>query len=216
MSETGETISKIRVSIPVIVEGKYDKAHLSSIIDALIIPTNGFGVFKNEEKRALIRRLGQRGVIILCDSDGGGKVIRSHLKGTLGGITVYDLYTPQVEGKERRKEKSSKEGYLGVEGIDSDVLRGIFLRFAEAHPELCGGSGASVDSAVSGSSGGGEITKSLLYELGLSGGEGSSILRDRLCEKLGLPRGMNANALHSALCMISDAGELCELMREVH
>ena len=204
------TSDKIRISIPVIVEGKYDKAHLSSVIDARIIPTNGFGVFKHEEKRALIRRLGQNGVIVLCDSDGGGKVIRSHLKGVLGGITVYDLYTPQVEGKERRKEKSSKEGYLGVEGIDADVLRDIFLRFADLHPELCGiPDGGEL-------CGKGEISRSLLYELGLSGGDGSSSLRDRLCEKLGLPRGMNVNALHAALSMITDAEGLCELMREVH
>ena len=101
-------MGKIKLKLPVIVEGKYDKAHLSSVIDAVIIPTNGFGVFKNEEKRALIRTLGKNGIITLCDSDGGGKVIRSHLRGMLGGIRVYDLYTPQIAGKERRKSRKKR------------------------------------------------------------------------------------------------------------
>lgn len=194
---------KIVIKIPVIVEGKYDKARLSSVIDALIITTDGFGVFRNDEKRALIRRLGRDGVIILCDSDGGGKVIRSHLRGMLGGIRVYDLYTPQIEGKERRKKEASKEGYLGVEGIGSGVLREIFESFAAVHPEAVGGESGSV----------GGIRKSVMYELGYSGGERSQEKRDALCEAVGLPRGMNANAMHRAVEMIMGEEELISLSR---
>lgn len=199
MNENG----KISLKIPVIVEGKYDKARLSSVISAVIITTDGFGVFRSDEKRALIRRLGRNGVILLCDSDGGGKVIRSHLRGMLGGIRVYDLYTPQIQGKERRKSERSKEGYLGVEGIDSGVLREIFANFAKTHPEAVGGEAREFR----------KIRKSVMYELGYSGGADSQEKRDGLCERVGLPRGMNANAMHKALEMLMDEDELISLSR---
>lgn len=204
-------MGKIKLKLPVIVEGKYDKAHLSSVIDAVIITTSGFGVFKNEEKRSLIRTLGKNGIITLCDSDGGGKMIRSHLRGMLGGISVYDLYTPQIEGRERRKSARSAEGFLGVEGVPVDVLRGIFERFAVSHPEAvesCEDADESGDKTP--------VTPALLYELGLSGGVGSTARRDELCLRLGLPRGMNAKALCEALLMISSAEEVSEIMNEIN
>ena len=40
---------KIKLSQAVIVEGKYDKIKLSNILDAFIIETNGFGIFKDKE-----------------------------------------------------------------------------------------------------------------------------------------------------------------------
>lgn len=196
----------VKFKIPIIVEGRYDKAHLSSLVDAVIITTEGFGVFKNPEKRALIRRLGQNGLILLCDSDGGGKIIRSHLKGQLQGIKVYDLYIPQIEGKERRKAAPSKAGYLGVEGIPAEILRKVFEDFAAAHPEAAeDGNGISEEKTP--------VSRSLLFELGLSGGSGAQENRDRLCVKLGLPKGMNANALFTAVNMVSGEEEiraLCE------
>ena len=93
----------INLTIPILVEGKYDKIKIKSIVNATVIATDGFGVFNNAEKRALIRRLGANGVVILSDSDGGGRVIRSHLRGMLGGIPVYDLYTPR--SRERNAAK---------------------------------------------------------------------------------------------------------------
>ena len=204
-------MGKIKLKLPVIVEGKYDKAHLSSVIDAVIIPTNGFGVFKNEEKRALIRTLGKNGIITLCDSDGGGKVIRSHLRGMLGGIRVYDLYTPQIAGKERRKSAPSAAGFLGVEGVGADVLREIFEKFAAAHPEVV----AEVQDEASDTEKT-AVTPALLYELGLSGGEGSSERRDELCKRLSLPRGMNAKSLCAAAGMISSAEEIIGIMEEIN
>ncbi len=198
-------MERIKLKIPVIVEGKYDKARLSSVIDAVIIPTDGFGVFKNDEKKALIRTLGRDGIVTLCDSDGGGKIIRSHLRGMLGGIKVYDLYTPQIEGKERRKSAPSAAGYLGVEGVPSEILHGIFARFAAAHPELCSGGAAEVSEKT-------PVTRAMLYELGLTGGSGSAARRDSLCESLGLPRGMSANALFQALQLVSSAEEIEKIM----
>lgn len=197
----------IKFKIPIVVEGRYDKAHLSSLVSATILTTDGFSVFKNPEKRALIRRLGQNGLILLCDSDGGGKLIRSHLKGQLAGIRVYDLYTPQIEGKERRKAAPSKAGYLGVEGVPADILRKVFEDFAAAHPEVVENSSATAIERT-------PISRSFLYSYHLSGGANAQENRDKLCVKLGLPKGMNANALFAALNMISDVEEVRTLCEE--
>ncbi len=126
----------LSLRVPVIVEGKYDKLRIVQVVDATVITTDGFGIFNKSEKAALIRRLGQNGVILLCDSDGGGTVIRSFLKGILPPEKVYDLYIPQVAGKEKRKRKGGKAGFLGVEGIDNATLAALFDRLAARHPEL--------------------------------------------------------------------------------
>ena len=131
----------LHIRIPIIVEGKYDKARLAQVVSAPIITTEGFGIFNNKEKTALIRRLSEHGVILLCDSDGGGSVIRSFLKGIIPPEKVYNLYVPQVAGKERRKRHGSKAGFLGVEGIDNTILAGLFDKLAERHPEILAGQG---------------------------------------------------------------------------
>ena len=195
----------INIKLPVIVEGKYDKARLAGVVDAPIITTDGFGIFNNEEKRALIKKLGQNGVVVLCDSDGGGMQIRSRLKGMLDGIKVYDLYTPEVEGKERRKAHRSKAGLLGVEGTDSAVLSEIFTRFAAAHPELTGDGNEKKEAA---------ITTATLYELGLSGTDGAADRRAYVCERLGLPKTMSTRAFAEAAAMVSDVDEIRRIIEE--
>ena len=197
----------IRLKIPVIVEGKYDKARLSTVVDAVIIPTNGFSVFNNDEKRALIQKLGQNGLILLCDSDGGGRLIRSHLRGMLGGIEVYDLYTPAIRGKEARKSAPSKAGILGVEGVPNEILAGIFEKFAEAHPELVE---AGEESAAKPEKT--PVTKALLYELGLNGAPNASERRAEAAEKLGLPREMTVNAFCEAVNLIADGETLKKIV----
>lgn len=194
----------IKLKIPVVVEGKYDKARLAGIVDAPIITTDGFGIFNNEEKRALLRLLGKNGLILLCDSDGGGRLIRSHLRGILDGITVYDLYTPQVEGKERRKDHRSKAGLLGVEGIESDVLTAIFEKFASAYPELTDGESGSRTERK-------PITAADLYELGLTGVPDAAANRAEVCRRLGLPAEMTAKAFAEAAAMLTDAEELAQI-----
>ena len=194
----------IKLKIPVVVEGKYDKARLAGIVDAPIITTDGFGIFNNEEKRALLRLLGKNGLILLCDSDGGGRLIRSHLRGILDGITVYDLYTPQVEGKERRKDHRSKAGLLGVEGIESDVLTAIFEKFASAYPELTDGESGSRTERK-------PITAAVLYELGLTGVPDAAANRAKVCRRLGLPAEMTAKAFAEAAAMLTDAEELVRI-----
>ena len=196
---------KIHLAVPIVVEGRYDKAKLANITDAVILTTNGFGIFKNAEKTVLIRRLGQNGIVILCDSDGAGGVIRSHLKGCLNGIKVYNLYTQQVKGKESRKASPSKEGYLGVEGIADDSIRSLLQKLIENHPEL-GGEQAETPSPKN------EITKADLFNLKLTGYPDSASRRNTLALKLNLPKNMTPNALLSALNMISSLEEITNIL----
>ena len=193
---------RIRIPIPVVVEGKYDKIRLSSVIDARIITTDGFAVFNNKEKRALIRRLSENGVILFTDSDGAGSMIRSYLKGCLAPDKVYELYTPRVFGREKRKKGAAKKGsVLGVEGTDNTVLRRIFADFAAAHCENVG-KNESVISVKSAN-----ITKADMFASGLTGVDGSCERRDALCRRLELPEGMTPGALMDALNIILSGKE---------
>lgn len=189
---------RIKISLPVIVEGKYDKIKLDSILDARIITTGGFSIFNSTEKQMLIRKLCQNGVIVLCDSDGAGKVIRSFVKSFLPADKVINLYIPKIEGKEKRKTEGSKEGTLGVEGMDADLLRALFQKYANASTEKRT-----------------EITKRDFYLYGLSGGENSTAKRDTLAALFGLPSGMSANALLDALNIISSLEEFSEKARNL-
>jgi len=191
----------LHLRIPVIVEGKYDKARLAQLIDGFILTTDGFAIFNQAEKRALITRLGQRGVILLCDSDGGGKVIRGYLKGILAPELVYDLYIPQVAGKEKRKAHRSRAGFLGVEGIDNRVLEELFARLAARHPEILAESAEKTPAEKQGAAEK-PITKADLYFLGLTGGDNAAQRRDALCREIGFPAGMTATALLSALNLL--------------
>ena len=117
-------MEKLKITYPILVEGKYDKIKLDSIVDALVITSEGFGIFKSDEKRALLKRLAEKSpIIVLADSDSAGMLIRSCVKGMLPADRIINLYTPQIEGKEKRKEKPSKEGYVGGEGVGAEILR---------------------------------------------------------------------------------------------
>ena len=188
---------KLHVPYPVIVEGKYDKIRLSGVIDGVILTTAGFGVFNHKEKLALIRKLSEPGgVIVLTDSDGAGKVIRSHITSALPKEKVHHLYIPQIKGKEKRKSAPSKEGTLGVEGMDDSLLRDLFLPFA-------------ADAPVAIARGG--ITKADLFALSLTGADGAADRRDRLCARLGLPLGMTPNALLDAVNILYSKDSFMEL-----
>lgn len=223
----------LSLRVPVIVEGKYDKLRIVQVVDAAVITTDGFGIFNKSEKAALIRRLGQNGVILLCDSDGGGTVIRSFLKGILPPEKVYDLYIPQVAGKEKRKRKGGKAGFLGVEGIDNATLAALFDRLAARHPEIVktepventalsgtgqasvGESGQFSTGSVSAAADNKPITKTDLYLYGLTGGDNAALRRDKLCAHLALPAGMTPNALLAALNILysrADFLTLCETL----
>lgn len=189
---------KLHIALPVVVEGKYDKIKLDSVIDATVLTTGGFGIFNSAEKKALIRRLCKDGVILLCDSDGAGKVIRGYLKGILPPERVYDLYIPKIEGKERRKRVGSKEGTLGVEGMDAGLLRALFAPYAaDGVPTRT------------------PLTKADFYAFGLSGGANAAALRDALAAHFDLPSGMTANALIAALALLCSREEFETAARAV-
>jgi len=180
---------KIKLDRPVIVEGKYDKIKLSSIIDANIIDTDGFGIFKENEKKSLIRRVAEKnGVIVLTDSDGAGLVIRNYINSILPKDKISHLYIPEIKGKERRKKTVSKEGLLGVEGINADMLRQIFSPF------VLGSSDEKSERKA--------VTKYDMYEDGLFGNEMSAKKRKDLLLKLGLPSNLSSNALLEAINML--------------
>ncbi len=191
---------KLYIDIPIIVEGRYDRIKLDSILDAHVIVTDGFGIFKRDEQRALIRRLAEKkGVIILTDSDGGGLVIRSHLRSILPPDKIINLYIPEVEGKEKRKKSRSKQGLLGVEGIDADILREIFRPYANGEkPSLRG-----------------NVTKADFFADGLSGGDGSADRRKELAKALSLPTNMSANALLEAINLCCSRDEYEENIRKI-
>lgn len=187
-----------RVKLPIIVEGRYDKSAVLSMFSATVITTEGFGIFNSREKQALIRKIAGNGIIILTDSDAGGKQIRSFLSSIIPKDKIYQVYIPRIEGKERRKKQAGREGVLGVEGVGGDVIRGLLTPFTEdvsKNPD-------------------GEITPTDMYNLGLSGAAASSELRDSLCDKLSLPRGMNAKALLSALNIVSSREEIENLLKK--
>ena len=180
-------MEKLKIDLPIIVEGKYDKIKIKSIADACVIQTDGFGVFKNNERLALIRQLSEKSkIILLTDSDGAGKVIRSHLTSAIPKDRLIQLYTPQVKGKEKRKEAPSAEGFLGVEGTETETLRRLLEPFASGFSQL---------ERV-------EISKADLYEVGLTGGNDSAERRDSFALSLGLPKGMTPNALLAAVNVI--------------
>ena len=197
-------MDKIRLALPVIVEGKYDKIALSAVAEACIITTDGFGIFKNTERQALIRRLSENGAIVLCDSDGAGSVIRSRISSMIPPERLYQLYVPRIPGRERRKKRASREGVLGVEGVPADVLHEALCRLITNHPEVAShGERRRAE----------QISKTDLFERGMSGTDGAAERRDRLAEAAGLPAGMSPNALLSALNMImsrDDFLNLCE------
>ncbi len=191
-------MEKIKVDMPVIVEGKYDKIKLESIIDAPIIACNGFRIFKNHEKRALLRALSEKSkLIILADSDHAGMMIRSHISGIIPKDRLINLYTPQIEGKEKRKDKPSKEGFVGVEGVDTEILRRIFEPFASGYTE----------------SERRRVTKTDLYSLGLSGTDNAAKRRAAVCASLGLPTDISANAMLEAVNLLMTFEEFEEAVK---
>ena len=178
----------IKIKQAIIVEGRYDKIKLSSLIDGLIIETDGFGIFKDKEKKRLIRRLAdERGILIMTDSDSAGFKIRSYLGGSLPEEKVFHAYIPDVFGKERRKTEPSKEGKLGVEGVSSDMIfdalkkAGIEFETAEKPQERR------------------LITNVDLFEHGLSGTADCKERKEKLLSFLSLPKRLSTKSFVKVL-----------------
>lgn len=191
---------KILLDRPVITEGKYDKIKLSSIIDAEIIVTDGFGIFKDSEKKKYLRRLAEKnGVFVLTDSDGAGLVIRNEIHSILPADKITDLYIPEISGKEKRKKAPSKEGLIGVEGIDADIVRSIFERY-----RVNGKEGTRPD----------EISRARFYDDGYIGKSDSAKKRKALCAALSLPTNLSSSALLRAINDLCLSGEYCRIIKE--
>ena len=180
----------VKIKEAIVVEGRYDKNTLSQILDATILETSGFGIFKDKQQLELLRRVAEkRGLIVFTDSDGAGFVIRNHIKSAIPAKYLKHAYTPDIFGKERRKAAPGKEGKLGVEGMDREVILEA-LRRAGATFE---GESAPTD---------GQITKQDMMRVGLSGGKDSSAKRKALMQQLKLPERLSANAFLQALNLL--------------
>lgn len=186
----------IKVCYPIIVEGRYDKSRLSSVVDGAIFTTDGFGVFRDPKKLELIRRLSAAGpLVILTDSDRAGARIRAAIKSFCPDGVFINLYIPRVPGKERRKKKPSAEGFLGVEGIGAAELEAVFVRAGLDRPDCFPGKRAL-------------LTRSRLYSLGLLGKPDSSAKRKKLLSLLGLPDDLSVTSLCEAAGLAVSPAEL--------
>ncbi len=197
----------IKIEQVVIVEGKYDKIRLSSMLDAVIIETDGFGIYKDKEKQRLIRKLAEkRGILILTDSDSAGFKIRSFISGTVPPEKILHAYIPDIFGKERRKNAPSKEGKIGVEGLPDNII----------YDALCQ-AGVTCDFTAAATR---RITKTDLFEDGITGGKNSQSKKAKLLKYLVLPERMSTNALLQILNVFMDyddyksAVEACGISRK--
>lgn len=176
----------IKIDKAIIVEGKYDKITLSNLVDAVIIPTNGFSVYKDRETAELIKLFAKKtGIIILTDSDSAGLQIRSRLRSIISEGEVINVFIPEIRGKEKRKRAFSKQGLLGVEGMTKEILLEAFERAGVFAEERVGKTEP--------------VTKADLFDLGLCGGENSAVKRRMLQKKLGFPSGLSANMFLEAV-----------------
>lgn len=186
----------VRIREAIVVEGRYDKNTLSQIVDAPILETNGFGIFKDKKQLELLRKVAKaRGLIVFTDSDGAGFVIRNHLKSAIDGSCLKHAYIPDIPGKEHRKSAPGREGKLGVEGMSREIILEALRR-----------AGATIEGEDAPTRNG--ITKQDLMELGLSGGANSAEKRQKLLQKLDLPEHMSANAMLQALNLLYSLEEL--------
>lgn len=195
----------LRVKEVIVVEGRYDKNTVNQAVDALIVETSGFGIFSDTEKADLLRKLAEkRGLIILTDSDGAGFMIRGYLKGLLGSRNIKHAYIPDIKGREKRKQTPSREGKLGVEGMERNVIISALTRAGATFED---------ESACSGT--GDPIMKSDMYALGLSGTAGSAERRLTLLKHLELPERLSANGLLDVLNILFPRDAFYELCRSL-
>ena len=191
--------TKLNIPYPVIVEGRYDKQRLSCVMNGQIITTDGFGVFNHKETLTLIRALAAKSpIIVLTDSDGAGKLIRSHITGAVPKDRLIQLYIPQIKGKEKRKAAPSAEGTLGVEGMETELLYQLLRPYEN---------GDAIARALEN-----PLSKTDFYIDGLTGKENSTARRDALAVSIGLPAGMTPNALLAALRLLCTYEEYLTLV----
>lgn len=193
------TDERLLIPYPVIVEGRYDRLRMESVIRAQILTTDGFGLFNHREKTTLFRALAKKSpLIVLTDSDGAGKLIRSKITSCVPADRLIHLYVPRIEGVEKRKKTASAEGILGVEGMERELLRKLFAPYANGE----------ISRRLSEN----PLSKTDFYIDGLTGGSNSAEARDAFAQKLGLPTGMTPNALLAAVRMLCTYEEYLSLV----
>lgn len=192
----------VKIKEAIVVEGRYDKNTLSQILDAPILETSGFGIFKNKEQMALLRAVAEkRGLIVFTDADGAGFVIRNHIKSVIPGKYLKHAYTPDIFGKERRKAAPGKEGKLGVEGMNREVILQSLRRAGATFLDE-----ENMDAKQ-------EITKADLMDLGLYG-PGSNDHRAKLIKKLGFPEKISTNAFLQAVNLLYSVDDLKQALEK--
>lgn len=194
-----EITKKLNIPYPIVVEGKYDKLRLCCVCNATVLTTDGFGIFKKKEKLSLLRALSKKTpIIVLTDSDGAGKLIRSHISSAVNKARIIQLYIPRIEGKEKRKAAPSAEGTLGVEGMEQQLLYDLLAPFED--------SGAAKRLTEN------PLSKTDLYVDGLTGAPDSTTKRNELAASLGLPPDMTPNAFLAALRILLSYEEYLALV----
>lgn len=192
----------IRVKQAIVVEGRYDRIRLASLVDAVVVETGGFRIFKDPDRVEMLRTLAKTtGLLVLTDSDAAGFKIRSYIKSCVREGEVLHAYIPDILGKERRKQQPSREGKLGVEGVSDEALLTALRRAGV----LAGRTEARSC----------QITKADFFEDGLTGTPGSAGRRRELCARLGLPAHLSANSLLTVLCALLDRQEYKRLVSEL-
>lgn len=197
----------IHIDKAIIVEGKYDKIKLSSIFDAVIIVTGGFGIYKNKEIVELIRFYADNGgIIILTDSDSAGFQIRNHIKGLVPNDKITNVYIPEIFGKEKRKDKPSKKGTLGVEGVDKEIIINAFKKAGVLIDGECNSNSEKENKDL--------ITKLDFYDFGLIGKTDSKDRRQRILKSMNLPGHISTNAMIELLNKIMTRAEFIDKVSE--
>lgn len=195
----------IRICEAILVEGRYDANAVHQVVDAIVLETGGFRIFNDKDQLRLLRRIAAtRGLILLTDSDGAGFVIRNYLKGALPAGSIKQAYIPDIQGKERRKRHSSKEGKLGVEGMRPDVILQALRR-----------AGATIEQEGSASISNDVITKADFYEWGLSGRTDSAKRRAAVLHALNLPAHMTANALLEFINAVGTRADIEQIIQQI-
>lgn len=190
---------KIKIHEAVIVEGRYDKIKLSNIIDAFVLETDGFSIFKDKKKLAFIKKLAlERGIVVLTDSDHAGFMIRSHISSAVPKSRIKNVYIPDVYGKEKRKAAPSKEGKIGVEGMSTEVILNAFEKAGVTASKV------TCDNPV---------TTADFFELGLTGGADSKKKRKELCAELDLPEFLSVSSLISCINNMMSKEEFTEKVK---
>ena len=193
----------LRINEVIVVEGRYDKNSLSQVVDATIIETSGFGIFNDKQKQKLLRTMAEaKGLVVLTDSDGAGFVIRNFIKSCVDPKLVKHAYIPDIYGKERRKDKASKEGKLGVEGMKPEVLLECLMRAGVAVNDCQPSQECQ------------PISKADMYAKGLSGKSGSKEMRLKLIKQLDLPEHISADALLDILNATMSREDFLQLLIE--